>query len=95
MSKEGEIILNWVRSLDKTRVPIVQLDCKVEDRSFTAPFHSIDLAVLTKDILKYSDVREWWNGKNMTDYLRKNVAMTILSNNPPDEVKNIILLLML
>jgi hypothetical protein len=73
---------DFVHSLDE---PVVQLD---------PPFRTMDLRILVKDAGN-EPLDKWWQGKNMTPTLKKIVAGALLSTNPPEEIKNFIILLML
>jgi len=60
-----------------------------------ATYHTIDLKVLTKNIEKFQDLRDWWKSKNMTPHLNNTIALTIIGLNPPESIKNAMLFLML
>lgn len=51
-------------------------------------YNMIDLRTLTHDILGYSNMKNWIDSKNMPDHLKKNIILAILSTNPPENVKN-------
>lgn len=57
-------------------------------------FKSIDLNILVKDAGD-EPLHLWWEKKKMTPRLSKIIAMTLLSLDPPEEIKNAILLTML
>jgi hypothetical protein len=56
---------------------------------------TIDLRTLTKDIGNFQDLREWWKSKNMPGRLNNTIALTIIGLDPPENIKNAMLFLML
>lgn len=60
-----------------------------------AVYHTIDLLTLAKDIGNFQDFREWWKSKNMPKHLNNTIALTIIGLNPPENIKNAMLFLML
>jgi len=60
-----------------------------------AVYHTIDLRTLAKDIGNFGDFMEWWKSKNMPKHLNNTIALTILGLNPPENIKNAMLFLML
>ena len=58
-------------------------------------YHTIDLRTLTKDIGNFHDFMEWWKSKNMTKHFNNTIALTILGLDPPEDIKNAMLFLML
>jgi len=58
-------------------------------------FHTINLKVLTKDIKDFESFQTWWKSKNLTDHLHKKLVNTLLKINPPDNVKNELLAMMI
>jgi len=56
---------------------------------------SIDLKILTKDIINYNSLQSWLKNKSLTDHLQKNIIKAILNINPPESVRNELLSLML
>lgn len=56
---------------------------------------TLDLGVLTNDIRRFGNLREWWKSKNMNPRLNKVVAQAILDQNPPEAVRDSLLFLML
>lgn len=58
-------------------------------------YNSIDLRTLTQDVLGFSNLTDWINSKNMPDHLKKNIIIAILSTNPPENVKNELIAIML
>lgn len=60
-----------------------------------ATYHTINLRGLAKDIGNFQDLREWWKSKNMPKHLNNTIALTIIGLNPPENVKNAMLFLML
>jgi hypothetical protein len=60
-----------------------------------ANYHTINLKSLTKDIENFQDLREWWKSKNMPKHINNTIALTILGLEPPEDIKNAMLFLML
>lgn len=56
---------------------------------------SINLETLCKDITNFSNLHEWVDSKNLTPFLKKNILLTLLSTNPPENIKNELLLLLI
>jgi hypothetical protein len=59
------------------------------------PFHSINLKILTKDIINYNSLQSWLKNKSLTDHLQNNIIKAILKINPPESVRNELLSIML
>lgn len=51
-------------------------------------FRSIDLRILTKNIKNHYSIHDWIQNLNLPNHLKKNIILTILENNPPENVKN-------
>lgn len=51
-------------------------------------FRSLDLRTLTKNIKNYSSIHNWMKSLNLTEFLKKNIIISILKTNPPENVKN-------
>lgn len=58
-------------------------------------YHTINLKVLTKDIKDFESFQTWWKSKNLPDHLHKTLVKTLLKINPPDNVKNELLAMMI
>jgi hypothetical protein len=62
-------------------------------------YDSIDLRTLTSDLIRFDNLEDWLKSKNMPIYLKENVIKAvikaILSTNPPEEVRNELVCLML
>lgn len=56
---------------------------------------TIRLRTLAKDVEMFHDFREWWKSKNMPPHLSNAIAKAILGQNPPENVRNALLFLML
>ena len=83
-------IQEFTAFIDSLPAPPVQL------HSFgKAVYHTIDLPTLTKDIGNFQDLREWWKSKNMPKHLNNTIALTIIGLDPPEDIKNAMLFLML
>jgi hypothetical protein len=58
-------------------------------------YNSIDLRTLTSDLIRFDNLEDWLKSKNMPIHLKENVIKAILSTNPPEEVRNELILCML
>jgi hypothetical protein len=58
-------------------------------------FHKIDLKILCKDVKNYDNLQDWLKSKNAPKYLLKNIIITIINLNPPENVKNQLLSILL
>lgn len=58
-------------------------------------FDSIDLRTLTSDLIRFDNLEDWLKNKNMPIHLKENIIKAILSTNPPEEVRNELILCML
>lgn len=92
-------IKDFVDFVNNLENPTVKLETSLPRNALKhwpqEPFHSIDLKILIKDIHKYKQFVDWWESRNMTPHLRNNIVKTILNINPPESVRNILLLIML
>lgn len=86
MTTPQEFLL-WIRSLPSARVPLHNPEGK--------PLHSIDLHTLAKDLPGHHSLLDWWRGKNMPRHLNNTVAMTILEQDPPEDIRAAMLFLMM
>ena len=83
-------IQEFTAFIDSLSDPTVQL------HNFgNATYHTIDLPTLTKDIGNFQDFRDWWKSKNMPKHLNNTIALTIIGLEPPENIKNAMLFLML
>lgn len=73
------LLLCWINQLES---PIISLFEK------TKAFRTIDLKHLAKDILDFRDLHSWIKNKNIPKFLLKNILITIINNNPPENCKN-------
>ena len=80
--------INFIDGLDNPNIELY------EPKMHT-PFHSINLKTLTKDITNYNSLQVWLKNKNLTNYLQTNIIKSILKINPPENVRNELLSLML
>lgn len=80
-----EDFMGFVESLPDKNIPIPS----------RPGLRTMNLETFTKDIQRFSDLREWWKSKNMTPHLNKVVAQAILDQNPPEAVRDSLLFLML
>lgn len=76
--------IDWLRSLPDTRVEL-----------HDSPGAVIDLMGLAKDLPGKECLHAWWKGKHMSPHLNRNVALTVLSLNPPENIRAAMLLLMM
>ena len=71
-------------------------DATVQIHNFAkTTYHTIDLLTLTNDIGNFQDFRDWWRSKNMSKHLNNTIALTIIRLDPPENIKNAMLFLML
>lgn len=89
--------IEFVNNLDK---PVVKLEVRIVRENQLKkwpqePFHTINLKMFIKDINNYQKFVDWWASKNMTPHLRNIIVKTILNINPPESVRNTLLLMML
>jgi hypothetical protein len=50
-------------------------------------YNAINLKHLTKNLKDFKTLHDWFNSKNVTNHLRKNITKAILTTNPPEETK--------
>jgi hypothetical protein len=80
----------FVAFLDSLPDPTVQ----VHNLS-KATYLTIDLKSMAEDILEFQDFMEWWTSKKMTPRTNGTVARHILKLDPPEGIKNSMLLLLM
>lgn len=73
-----QLLSSWINQLDN---PIVLLEK-------SKAFRTIDLRHLSKDILDFESLRSWLNNKNIPKFLLRNILITIINTNPPEDCRN-------
>jgi len=68
--------------INKLEEPVVVL------HSESKAFRTIDLKHLSKDVLDYTNLYGWIKSKNIPKFLLKNILITIIRTNPPENCKN-------
>ena len=82
--------INFIDGLDNPNIELYETKMPPN-----TPFHSINLKTLTKDIINYNSLQVWLKNKNLPNYLQTNIIKSILKINPPENVRNELLSLML
>ena len=92
-------LYHFVNSLEDTKVKFgdrPRLGSCLWDQIYYYPlYNSIDLRTLTSDLIRFDNLEDWLKSKNMPIHLKENVIKAILSTNPPEEVRNELILCML
>jgi hypothetical protein len=68
--------------INKLEEPVVVL------HSQSKAFRTIDLKHLSKDLLDYTNLYGWIKSKNIPKFLLKNILITIINSNPPENCRN-------
>lgn len=74
-----QLLFYWI---DKLENPTVLL------HSESKAFRTIDLKYLSKDILNFNNLHSWIKNKNIPKFLFKNILITIINTNPPEDCRN-------
>lgn len=81
----AEQFLIFIKNLESPVIRLIPYENK----------RSINLETLCKDITNFSNLHEWVDSKNLTPFLKENILLTLLSTNPPENIKNELLLLLI
>jgi|LakMenEpi03Aug12_release.lakeMendotaPanAssembly.Ray.scaffolds.fasta_scaffold349542_1 hypothetical protein len=73
----------FINNLEK---PVVELPLDFKKSNTT--YHSIDLKIFTKDIENFDNITTWIKSKNIPDHLQRNIIKVLIGINPPQNVKN-------
>jgi hypothetical protein len=68
--------------------PIVKFD-------WITGYDTIDLKILVKDIHKFNSVQEWINSLELTNTMLRHIIKVLMQTNPPEIIKNELLLISL
>jgi hypothetical protein len=82
--------INFIEGLDDSVVTFNLLDKYLDEHE-----NEIDLKILTKDIADYSSLQVWLKNIIQSSYLKDCIIKSILKINPPENVKNELLSIML
>lgn len=69
----------WINQLENPTISLFEK---------TKAFRTIDLKHLSKDILDYENLHGWIKNKNISKFLLKNILITIINTNPPENCRN-------
>lgn len=74
-----QLLSGWINQLDN---PLVLL------HEQSKAFRTIDLKHLSKDILDFKNLHSWIRNKNIPKFLLRNILITIINTNPPEDCRN-------
>ena len=83
------MLLCWINQLENPTISLFEKSKGLYDViNYVRFVRTIDLKHLSKDILDYENLHGWIKNKNISKFLLKNILITIINTNPPENCRN-------